>query len=551
MWHMHQPQYEDLISKEFYLPWAYLHGIKDYSDMAFALEQNINARAVINFSTVLLQQIDEYRTQLQQFFDQDEAPRDPLLAMLGATSAPQSPAERLKIIKQCLRANQKNLIERFPVYQGLCSIAQQVIDDRLPLSYLSEQFIFDLVTWYHIAWMGESIRLHDPRIARLVALNSEFSHASRYQLLEVIFETINSLTARYRKLYEAKRIELSFTPLAHPIIPLLLDFDSACQSQQGTLVPTPNYPGGEARSRVHIEQGIAVFKRHFGTEPTGCWAAEGGISMATLKLFDQYNLKWTASGLGVLNKSLQQHQRDDEPHQAFQFNGCQIRCFFRDDHLSDLIGFTYHDWNATDAISNLISKIEQMHQQRPNSKMIVAIILDGENCWEYYHHNGYYFLQALYAYLADHEKIQLTTFSEYLERQPEHPQLPSLVPGSWVYGDFSTWIGHPEKNRGWALLIGAKQAYDQIIQTLPETEQELAAEQLAICESSDWFWWLGDYNAPDSVRSFDHLFRLHLKNLYLRLKLTPPVELDQPISKGHTGDAGPENDGVMRRGEYA
>jgi alpha-amylase/alpha-mannosidase (GH57 family) len=33
-WHMHQPQYCDLISGTYQLPWSYLHAIKDYIDMA-------------------------------------------------------------------------------------------------------------------------------------------------------------------------------------------------------------------------------------------------------------------------------------------------------------------------------------------------------------------------------------------------------------------------------------------------------------------------------------------------------------------------------------
>ena len=38
-----------------------------------------------------------------------------------------------------------------------------------------------------------------------------------------------------------------------------------------------------------------------------------------------------------------------------------------------------------------------------------------------------------------------------------------LVAGSWVYGTFSTWIGDPEKNRAWELLIEAKQTYDRVV----------------------------------------------------------------------------------------
>ena len=60
MWHMHQPQYRDALSGEYVLPWTYLHALKDYSDMAAHLEQNEAARAVVNFTPVLIEQLQEY-----------------------------------------------------------------------------------------------------------------------------------------------------------------------------------------------------------------------------------------------------------------------------------------------------------------------------------------------------------------------------------------------------------------------------------------------------------------------------------------------------------
>ena len=80
---------------------------------------------------------------------------------------------------------------------------------------------------------------------------------------------------------------------------------------------------------------------------------------------------------------------------------------------------------------------------------------------------------------------------------------------------------------------------------LPEDEQNKANKQLAICEGSDWFWWFGDYNASDSVRDFDLLFRSQLKRLYEILGQAMPDYLEQPISLGG-GSA--ENAGTMQRG---
>ncbi|MCP4410555.1 MAG: glycoside hydrolase, partial [Gammaproteobacteria bacterium] len=49
-WHMHQPEYRDLGSGVYQLPWTYLHVIKDYVDMVAHLEAHPKAHAVVNFT---------------------------------------------------------------------------------------------------------------------------------------------------------------------------------------------------------------------------------------------------------------------------------------------------------------------------------------------------------------------------------------------------------------------------------------------------------------------------------------------------------------------
>jgi alpha-amylase/alpha-mannosidase (GH57 family) len=55
---MHQPDYR--VAGRFQLPWVYLHALAGYTDMAAALEGEPAARAVVNFTPVLLDQLDDY-----------------------------------------------------------------------------------------------------------------------------------------------------------------------------------------------------------------------------------------------------------------------------------------------------------------------------------------------------------------------------------------------------------------------------------------------------------------------------------------------------------
>lgn len=221
--------------------------------------------------------------------------------------------------------------------------------------------------------------------------------------------------------------------------------------------------------------------------------------------------------------------------------------FFRDDALSDLIGFTYSDWHADDAVNNFAHHLEQIaHRSRAHPERVVSIILDGENAWEHYPENAYHFLNALYARLSDHPHIELTTFSAC--RDVEAAPLPPVVAGSWVYGTFSTWIGSPDKNRGWEMLGDAARAFQA---RRPELEADAEAldraeEQLGVCEGSDWFWWFGDYNPAETVSDFERLFRRHLTNLYAMLGVPPPPYLSTVFTHG----AGlPLHGGAMRPGE--
>jgi alpha-amylase/alpha-mannosidase (GH57 family) len=240
----------------------------------------------------------------------------------------------------------------------------------------------------------------------------------------------------------------------------------------------------------------------------------------------------------------------DDPlsyNRPYRIPGASMNLFFRDDGLSDLIGFTYATWHGDDAANHLVGELAQLARRYDGSPShAVVIALDGENAWEHYPFNGYYFLHALYAALASHPLLELTTLSDCLVRGIDPVPLPRVMAGSWVHGTLATWMGDPEKNRAWDLLCEAKEAFDRVMRlgALDTIQQQAAERQLALCESSDWFWWFGDYNPQEAVAQFDRLYRRQLVNLYRLLGLAPAENLSQPISVGR---GVPEHGGVMRR----
>ncbi|MDP2133522.1 MAG: glycoside hydrolase family 57 protein [Sulfuritalea sp.] len=563
LWHMHQPDYRDhgapavgadatavpADEGEFVLPWVYLHAMKDYVDMAAHLERHPQIRCVVNLVPVLLEQIEDYA---QQFASGRF--RDPLLRLLAMPDLDRiDEADRNVLLGTCFRSNHTTMLAPFPHYQRLHDIYQMLAHEGASAySYLSGAYFSDLVTWYHLAWTGETERRRNPLLAKLMSKGVGYDADDRRQLLASIGELLAGLIPRWRALAAHGQIELSSTPQTHPLAPLMLDFHSARESLPESSLPfSAAYPGGRSRVLTHIDAARISHARRFGAPPTGMWPAEGAISEEFVGHLAAADCRWIASGEGVLKNSLAASGIAD-PRAAYHpwrlEKAPGLTLFFRDERLSDLIGFDYAKWHGRDAAQHLVQQLEViLAGAGEHETPVVSIILDGENAWEHYPYNGYYFFDDLYGLLADHPHIRTTTYAELLARPtpPAAALLPRLTAGSWVYGTLSTWIGDAAKNRAWDLLCEAKQSCDRVIASgrLDAAQITAVETQLAICESSDWFWWFGEYNPSAAVASFDSLYRRNLARLYGLLQLQAPTQLDTPICTG----SGTASGGSMRR----
>jgi len=558
-WHMHQPWYRESEHGDYRLPWVYLHALKDYADMAAHLEAHPKMRCVVNFTPVLLEQIDDYANQFKQHLDKGSRFCEPLLNLLaGVDDIPADNESRAEIVRACRRAHAPLMIDVHPRFRALFDMVMSADGENVDegrLDYMNEQFFLDLLCWYHLAWLGHSLK-QLPRVRGMLENDGTFDQATRRKLLKIMCETFEGLLERYRALTESGQIELSMTPYGHPIVPLLIDIDSMhCSLPEAKGPDQDKYPGGLERARWHMQEGLRVFEHYLGCRPQGVWLSEGGVSAEALKLLDEFGITWSASGEGVWNNSrfLSGLEANGEEARRSLFcantlEGCETRLFFRDDGLSDMIGFEYQQWDARDAAADFKQHLSNIanYLGDDGGDHVVSVILDGENAWEYYPDNAWHFLGALYDQLSESEQIRTITFNEALDICPPQP-LPALCAGSWVYGTFSTWIGEEDKNRAWDLLIEAKKTYDTVTakRKFDPSHRARLERQLAICEGSDWFWWFGDYNPSDSVSDFDRLYRRQLKNLYELLGEETPQILDDPISVGG-GHA--DNAGTMRRG---
>ena len=200
--------------------------MKDYVDMVAHLEAEPKAKAVVNFAPILLEQIEDYTKQINGYLHDRIAIKDSLLAALVSPTIPADAETRLQLIKDCMRANRERQINRYPVFQGLIEMAEWLKNHHDGINYVNSQFVTDILVWYHLAWIGETVKVSDTRIKRLIAQGSGYTLHERVELIEIIGEIHSNLLNRYKSLAKKGRIELSVTPYAHPIMPLMLDIKS-------------------------------------------------------------------------------------------------------------------------------------------------------------------------------------------------------------------------------------------------------------------------------------------------------------------------------------
>jgi hypothetical protein len=171
---------------------------------------------------------------------------------------------------------------------------------------------------------------------------------------------------------------------------------------------------------------------------------------------------------------------------------------------------------------------ERWRSQNLPGVPVVAVILDGENAWEYFRDGGRVFLRALYGGLASDPELRPVTVSEAIAAHPPE-ELPRVFAGSWIHSDFSVWIGHADDRRAWDLLADARQAILHSEGHVEAAALEEAREIFRAACGSDWCWWYGEEHSSENDIEFDRLFRRHLVAIYRLLKRQPPEALHRPL----------------------
>ncbi|EEP60653.1 glycoside hydrolase family 57 protein [Sulfurihydrogenibium yellowstonense] len=504
LWHMHQPWYIDPFTREFEMPWVFLHGIKDYYEMPWLVSKYKKIKATFNLVPSLIKQLQIY----------SENPSScKFLNLLKKDVDKISNTEKEYLLRILFSANLTTMIKPIPRYF-------QIHQKYMNTQNLTNQDFLDLQVLFLLSWTGNYLRENNHYIKTLLEKGKDFTKEEKEKLINVLLNFLKEIIPYYKNLESEGKIEITTTPYYHPILPLLLNIESAKESKPDISLPkiTANF---KEDAVYHLNAALDEYQSIFDKKPNGLWPAEGSLSNQTLDLFIEHKIKWTATDEDVLYNVAGKRDK----YKIYKYKDIYI--FFRDKYLSDSIGFRYQNMNEKNAVDDFISHLRSIYNSSQHCQ-VVSVILDGENAWEFYKNNGKDFFNRLYSEISHQRWIECITFSEVLGKNVEIENLESIKAGSWIYGNFTTWIGHPEKNTAWEYLSETRNFLES------EKENDLykkAIEYIYIAEGSDWFWWYGDDHFTIYADKFDLLFRSNLMKVYDVFGKKPPAKLSKPIKQ--------------------
>ena len=542
LWHQHQPFYRPVSKADTAFPWVRLHAIRSYYGMAALLADHSGVHATINLTASLLEQIEDYA---------EDRATDRALELTLRPAEALDKGERRELLNTFFEADWHQRIFPHARYREL--FARRVERGRFSVRDLR-----DLQMWFNLAWFGTEFRTGEVQLVtgetasvrRFMDRGRDFTTADVEHMVAEQRKILRAIIPLHRALQERGQVEISTSPYAHPILPLLLDTDQATIDRPGAMPPPRFAYPDDAEAQVGLAS--AAYQHWFGCPPRGMWPAEGAVSPAVGPVFVRQGVRWIASDRGVLARSGRWGYRADEPGvlcrpYRLEEGGHALAIFFRHDALSNLIAFDLQKLPDPDAAAaTLVARIkEEIADQLPvGSDHILTLALDGENTMSGYVDDGRPFLAALYRHLEADRMVQTVTFSEYLEGSAagevaphpigEHQQVHDLFTGSWIDEpgsrpgvDLGTWIGEPEENLAWVMLLCVRR--DLAARGVTPESAPAAFRALYAAEGSDWFWWLGDDQPSGSDAEFETLFRGHLSAVYHCLGLPPPEFLRRHI----------------------
>jgi alpha-amylase/alpha-mannosidase (GH57 family) len=401
---MHQPYYRSARTGAFQMPWARLHALKDYLDMVEILADYPAIHQTFNLVPSLVEQLGDYAGGLAGGAG-TKGPADAAGGAGGVTdiywehtlkpAAELTPEQRLFVVERMCERSDHPRAKSHPRYLQLAQKRDAMACRGW--AACSEAFsvdeLRDLQIWFTLAWFDPTFLETEPLLT-LVVRGRDFREEDKSILARVQGEILGRVIPAYRDAARRSQIELSTSPYFHPILPLLINSDSARVGAADTVLPRRRFAHPED-AWEQVRSAVLSHESVFGAAPTGMWCSEQSVGEDVLPLLFRAGIAWTISDQTVLSRSLTgsaagmggsptggnatgggtgrvtggatggagavpaSELAPGSPYQPYLLRreAGEVAIIFRDHTLSDLIGFGYQSWDSRDAAIDLIGRI--------------------------------------------------------------------------------------------------------------------------------------------------------------------------------------------------
>ena len=222
VWHMHQPLYKDRLANKYLMPWVRLHAIKDYLDMPLILEDYPKIRQTFNLVPSLIEQINDYAHNNAS---------DRELDLMNKDFNTYSNIDKIYILNNSFHAELETQIKIYPYYFELYKKKINLLKINPKIEDIIKDFTnqeyFDMLMWFNLCWFDYMWFESFAELKNLISKGHNFNTEDCQILINCQLKILKDIIPTYKRLQEKGQIEVITTPYYHPILPLLIDSNSA------------------------------------------------------------------------------------------------------------------------------------------------------------------------------------------------------------------------------------------------------------------------------------------------------------------------------------
>lgn len=561
VWLLHQPlQGIDPDTGLFLRSTVRLSALRNYHALTQAAQRYPSVHTTANVSPVVARQIAALAS----------GARDVMWELSVREAASLTAGERALIVDQFAS-------QSFTIPSGEAPARyRELLDKRAQgAAAFSDQDILDAQVWHHLASFPPA-QLATPPLNALIDKGRDFSEQDKQIVLEQVASTLRGLLPALRDLQNAGVIEITTSPLAHPILPLLMDPAVQQSVTSGITGQRPVF-GHPEDGDEQLARARTLHESIFGRAPGGLWPAGGAVSPGILPAIQRAGFSWLIAGERALAGEI--GERADAPlnrdeggipvqagalYQPYLLStgtdgSPPLVIVFGDTALSDAL--TMEAWQTPDlAAQRLVDQVlairERLSPSGTDAPPLVTLVLDVAGLSEA-------FFDPLYQRLAAEDKaglIRTVTVPEHISQTPAAAQLASITAGAWNES-YNVWAGHAEDIAAWNLLNQVREFLQGYLSGNKVTDGasiSRAYEAALLAQSADWFEATGSDQPEEDREYIDNIFRDLLAQVYRAVGAPVPDYIKVPAlqpsvavqSQSPTGFITPTLNGFAEEGEW-